>query len=812
MELCRTVSHAIPRVVRLTIFCGLFFLMLSRAGAQNPFAIGFPLHDQLGNEGNPYTWPINSVLDHYAGPFGKNDAYPNFVEAYTGELGTNLAPCTNGTVAPCGRYNSAFPNTSVFFLVNGAYHGGDSFPAGSPFTSRQSLDYRGHSGFDYPADPAISQPTSTFVYAAHEGDVYQATTDPILGSPTTYNTFYILDASGWTTWYLHTKKGSITAATPTCVVRLMNGDKCIGHVHRGDLVAQMWNTGVGTGTSNIHLHFEVRTGCNFAAIALTGCKGVDPYGWEGISGQDPAEQHNSQAVTWSEPLWDLSRWHLSRPTLQSPALVSSSGNVWSLTINGAQFDTSGTPMVTLWHKTGSYCAVCDPALVTIIRPFSSTQLTAQITVNDPALTPDLAIVKVANGAGPRSHPVSLSAQKLAGIVSSPILLYKTPAPGGGVFLGFGGFHSATDDGTVVFNSGVDANNDNVPDAFFDFTYGSGGKEQIAPAGFSQIAGSLLNSQGELAFSAVNQGGGRTTRGVYLIRPGSSVPSKVAEPGDACPSPCPVNGPTFLSITGPFAIGEQGEVVFSAQLNGPSPTPTWVLYLYSPVDGSYTKVAADGAGVGQTPVGGQFMSQNLYGSAGVLTTGDVIFSDLVTGGTSSGGLFRFSRATKTLTKIVAQGDPAPAGVTGVLGMPQGATGGNHLVFYAAVSSGNTNQVIGLVTDATAAVPATVLVAREGQPTGTEVGGEFGTSPENPPLPFAFFGQGQGAPIIRKDGTVVFSSLLVGASTDQALFFWNGRALGKLVANGDTLADGKHADGVLQFVVNNTGNVYYFATEK
>ncbi len=77
------------------------------AQAQNPTVVlGFPVHDSSGNEINPYTAPIVSVVDHYANPFGLGDNYPYTVQAYTGEEGSGVQCGLSGT--PCGRYNPNF--------------------------------------------------------------------------------------------------------------------------------------------------------------------------------------------------------------------------------------------------------------------------------------------------------------------------------------------------------------------------------------------------------------------------------------------------------------------------------------------------------------------------------------------------------------------------------------------------------------------------------------------------------------------------------------------------------------------------------
>jgi len=805
-------------ILSLAIALGALASFAHAQAQSTPFVTGFPIHDASGKEVNPYTAPIVSVVDHYANGFGLKDKRVLTVEAYTGEEGSG--PC-GPSGEPCGRYNRNFlpplnGQSILHFYVNGSYVG-----TTTDGTSREEvLNYRGHSGYDY------GYPRGTAVYAAHDGDVFMPASDPILGSPLTYNTFYMMDASGWSTWYLHTEVNSITVRTPICTIvglakgeKLPDGDTCVGHVQRDDPVAVVWDTGV----PSPHLHFEVRAACDFGASTLTGCKVVDPYGWEWV-GNDPLGVNNpTQGMSGPAPLWDLARWNLTQPQVTG-AVVAVAGNTWTITINGSNFDTTN-PVVTLWHVQNFYCFVCgdpqSPANVSV-QPGTATQFTAQVQIIDTTLnlTPDLTVVKVSNGSngpGPRSPGTTLSVPTSAPPPTSySLLLYKTPAPGGGVFLGFGGFHSATDDGQVVFNSGVDLNGDDIPDVYSDFIYSSSGLSQVAFSGFTQIFNTVMNSRGDKAFSGTNQAAGRTSAGIYLLQAGATTAIKVAQPGDTCPSPCPGLA-SFLNVAGPFAIGEAGEVVFSAQLMGKTTAYTWVLYLYSPSDGSYTKVAADGSGGDATPVGGYFTSQNFFGSAGIVpSTGDVIFSDLVTAGASAGGIFRFSRATGALSKLVVQGDPASSGVTGTLGIPLGSIGGQSLVFYASVNGGNTNQVIGLIPDITVASLRTTLVASEGESTGTVAGGKFATAPGNAPLPFAFYGENLGAPEVRKDGSVVFSSVLVGASswngspTDEGLFLWNGRTFSKIVVDGDQLSNGRSVEGVVQFILNDVGNVYYFAT--
>jgi murein DD-endopeptidase MepM/ murein hydrolase activator NlpD len=806
-------------VFGLALCCILEFGYAIHAQTQ-AFSLGFPIHDGLGNEVNPYSAPIISVVDHYADPFGAGDQNPLTVQAYTGEQGTGKC----GSSPPCGRYNPNFLSplngqSMLHFFVNGNYTG----TGADGGDSTKVLNYRGHSGIDF------GYAEATQLYAPHEGDLFIPKHDPILDCsscdpailPATFNTFYIRDASGWSTWYLHTEIGSLTTMLSNCNVRPPNGDTCVRHVKRGDPIAKVGHTGVGCGSSACaHLHFEVRAACDFGASILTGCKVTDPYGWEWID-QDPLAINNpAQGMTIQSPLWNLSTWGLTLPQVTS-ATASITANTWNITINGSNFDVL-KPVVTLWHRSNLYCFACggsqQPVAVTVTS-VTSTQITAQASITDETLNlnPGTTVVKVSNGSfgsGPRSSGTTVSLVSGSPTAYS-LLLYKTPAPGGGVYLGFGGFHSATDDGTIVFNSGVDLNGDNVPDTFEDFRYGSAGQTEVTFQGFTQVFDTLINNEGDEVFAASSQPG--IGPGIYRLPAGSSTPIKVLAPGDICPAQCPIPGSSVLAVTGPFAIGDAGQVAFSAEMPALQPTPTWILYLYSPSNGSYTKIVADGSGGSATPVGGYFTSQNFYSSVGIVaSTGDVIFGDLVTGGTSSGGLFRYSLATGTLSKLVAQGDPAPIGSSGTLGVPQGSISGKNLVFYASVNGGNTNQIVGLISDTTIPNPVASLIAYQGEATGTAAGGTFDTTGGNPHLPFAFFGEGLGAPLVRKDGAVIFSSILngatssTGAATDQGLFLWNGKTITKIVVDGDQIGNGMHVQGVLQFTVNNIGGIYYFAT--
>jgi Peptidase family M23 len=806
-------------VSRTTRWLAPVLLCFQVCAQSSPFHLGFPIHHASGGEVNPYSAPIITVVDHYANGFYATDKNPLTIQAYTGEQGswlTTSQPQCGPSGSPCGQYNFNFlpphnGESSLRFYVNGFYTG---TTLDAPY-STEVLNYRGHPGTDF------AYSLGTTVYAAHDGYLFVPKNDPINGPPTNFNTFYILDASGWSTWYLHTIPGSITATFPCPTKLLPDGDTCVGGVQRGDPVATVGHQGVCCA----HLHFEVRAACDFGSQVLSGCKVADPYGWEWIT-PDPLGTNNAtQAMTSLVPLWDLATWNVVQPQV-TKAVASTSANTWTITISGINFDGANISnnVITLWNRVGFYCFACggtgSPATVTV-QSATNTQIIAQVEITDTsiAFSPDVAVVKVAsapNGVGPRSLGQALSLTA-ATPSSFSLLLYKTPAPGGGVFLGFGGFHSATDGGQVVFNSGVDINGDNVPDLYPDFLSNASGISEVAFAGFSTISNTVIDNSGDLSFAGITKPG--SAAAVYFVPVGSSTPTTIAKAGDLCPAPCPVSGsPFFLGVSGPFAISESGEVVFSAELQGTQPTPTWILYIYSPSTQAFTKIAADGLGGDLTPLGGHFSSQNLFGSVGINpTSGDVVFSDLVTGGASAGAIFRFSRSSGTLSKLIAQGDLAPPGITGTIGVPIGSLGGQNLVFYSSVTGGASAQVIGVIPNIGAASPQVILVAYQGEATGTVAGGTFDAA-GYPDLPFATYGEGPGAPAVRKDGSVVFASALLGASsstgasTDQGLFLWNGATITKVVVDNDQLSNGYTLHGVLQFSIDNIGDIWYFATSE
>jgi murein DD-endopeptidase MepM/ murein hydrolase activator NlpD len=782
--------------------------------------IGFPISGQ-----NPYTAPIITVLDHSTDYF--YDKNQGQVAAYTGEQGvrTSSMPCGPSGLPPCGYYNLNFvPNdttSTLQFIVNGNYTG---VSADAP-DQYKVLNYRGHSGYDY------GYGAGTVIVAAQSGTLYVPANDPV-NDPggndpwCTFHSFYIDHGNGWTTWYLHAARllvgVSPHGACTNGIASNIRYDEPIAHVSQGQSVAVVGNFANGVaGGVGYHLHFEVRRGCDLSSGAVKQCMVVDPYGWEWVRG-DPIANNvcapnplNQQicATAQSAPLWDLNFMGVQQPVVTNVAVVPSSGG-FSATITGQNF-ASGA-LVTLWSAQGRY--FFPPALVPTSA--TNTQLVVQLP-NPPVQDPTMFVLKVRNPGGPRSVGVPLT---LSGESSVPLILNGQPAPGGGDFAGFAGFWSLTERGDGVFNAGVDTNGDGTPDYFADFEFSGG--EIIKPSipGFGNISSVVthirINNNGDLAFGDVNGVYGASPAGIYIAKSDNSPPITVVQWGQACPSPCPVSGsPSIYQLYGPLAFDDAENVAFATSLFDPQKNVTYCcfLFLYSGASGTITKVAADGPGGDLTPVGGTFTSGTLDPPITQITSdGDVIFLAQVTGGTSQGGIFRYSR-TQGLSKIVVQGDAAPVPGGGTLGFPlfgkTGSVSGRQLVFHAPVVSGSSRQLIGMIKDVSQSpIVKVYTVAYEGESTGTSVSGIFSA---NGGLPFGGYGQNTAPPCTRRDGAVVFHSLLVGAHTasgvptGEGIFLWNSNGFQKIVVDGDSMGSGASIQGVFASDINSTGEVLYSA---
>lgn len=185
----------------------------------------FPLPNQT-----PATTKINSVVDHQLGRWYVNDQ--KVVSAW-GEVGESIY----GDWEEC--YAKSDGGT---FNANGNYTG-----AGHP----SNLCYDGHPGLDLRAG------TGTNILAMCDGTVRWPSSDPVNGTPSSFNTIYVDCGDGWTTWILHAS-WRVAAGTT---------------VHVGDVVARV---GEAVAPNQPHLHVEIRR------YGIP----VDPYGWRGVTG-DP---------------------------------------------------------------------------------------------------------------------------------------------------------------------------------------------------------------------------------------------------------------------------------------------------------------------------------------------------------------------------------------------------------------------------------------------------------------------------------------------------------------------------------------------
>ena len=801
-------------------WCG----VCTTATAQN-FAIGFPVAGQ-----NPYAAPIFTVLDHSADAF--YDSNWKSVLAYTGELGRDRCGADKQI---CGYYNAAYSTVNpVQFIANGNYvtDGVDGVSV---------LNYRGHSGYDY------AYGIGTVVVAAADGDLYVPASDSVNNPAGTadpycdFHTFYIRHRSGWTTWYLHT--AAITVGTfsssphaqqcsdiYTAPSKLVSAgiygtsDTFVAHITKGEAIATVGNWAYGYfGGVGYHLHFEVRRGCDVSTGTAKGCLVVDPYGWEWDRGDTIGQVHCLDngpvcAAPQTAPLWDLSDWGIQQPVVMSAVLTGSPGS-YTATISGQNFSTSPPAQITLWDQNNQYLA---PTPNSVITSLTSNQIVAQLSISTPT---DYAL-KVENPSGPRSVAVQLGipapSSSSPTATSVPLILDGQPAPGGGSIVSFGGFESFNNRSEAIVSVGIDTNNDGVADTFSDLLYAGGNLSTIAVSQFTKISDSsvhlLRNNNGDLTFADLSSG--EPVAGIWVLPSGSTAPTEIIGSGQYCPSPspCPLSGQQIITrLWGPLAFDDSGDVAFESSLLNvqTNATSCCFLFVYYASGHSIVKAVADGD---PSPIGGTFD----FVEDGPVTTftanGDVIFDSQISGGSSSGGIFRFSQ-TQGVSKLVAQGDNAPSTIGGTSGYPEfghiGGVSGGQLVFDAPVTGGVANQFIGVIKDVTVSPPTVTLVAYQGGQTQTPAGGTFSYQYNSSSLPFGHYGIEM--PQIRADGQVVFYSNLsgavasTGASTAEGIFIWNGASFQKIVVDGDQVSSGQTVTGVSSTAINDHGEVLYFAAK-
>lgn len=259
-------------------------------------ALMFPLRDDNGRRGDPYTWPVTAAFDHQMPlaafcPDVNSMGGVTAVVSFTGETGDNadgregdgnpgvpgvrLRPRTNSRICPAGPPLQGYPNASGtgFFSgadgINGTPDDAINYTGGQ--TGFFTLGYDGHPGYDYSAS---FEP----VYAAADGRVIIVERCKV----------EIEHAGGYSTVYEHLD--DVHVAVYQTVVS-------------GQLIA---TSGDCDTEGAPHLHFGVK---------LTRADGttfeVDPYGWVG-NGRDPYEdrpiydQNFFVTGTWGVPnvrLW-----------------------------------------------------------------------------------------------------------------------------------------------------------------------------------------------------------------------------------------------------------------------------------------------------------------------------------------------------------------------------------------------------------------------------------------------------------------------------------------------------------------------------
>jgi hypothetical protein len=262
----------------------------------------------------------------------------------------------------------------------------------------------------------------------------------------------------------------------------------------------------------------------------------------------------------------------------------------------------------------------------------------------------------------------------------------------------------------------------------------------------------LNEAGDLIFSAEVEGG-NAPRGLFFFSKGAI--TKAVAAGD----PTPIGG-TFES----FEVGrpwgaKSGAAAFNAAVTGGS-APRGV-FLFS--KGTVTKVIAEGE---PAPPGGKFGGVGAERPS-VNDAGVVAFKTHVNGGPVTAAIFLFSRGT--LTKIVAEGDPAPIG--GKVGRQYGRpiiNAAGDVAFAASLVGGPASNAIFLASKG----KLTSLV-RVGDPAPGTGGARFQTFKDVS---------------LGDRGDVSFRAYLEGGPTVEGFFLASRAGIVKLAASGDVMPDG------------------------
>ncbi len=376
----------------------------------------------------------------------------------------------------------------------------------------------------------------------------------------------------------------------------------------------------------------------------------------------------------------------------------------------------------------------------------------------------------------------------------PIVLLGQSAPGfpSGVFASLASNLMVNNSGDVTFSAEVDTNGDGLGDVVGSFQLSNGEIRRITVPGFSGVTVIRTNNVGDLEFFNTSGGAGSTP--IYLYRRSSGSVIKIADIGQSTPV-----GGTFLNIYG-GPLNDNGDVAFRASVLFGNTAVNYI-FLYKFATKTIIKVVRLGVGGDVTPVGGTFDSSAL---PQVLTSrGDVIFVANVNGGTSRGGLFRFSGAPP-IKRVVVQGDPTPLGGTFIAAgwAVLSPSGDGPLGFQGYITGGTSSHGFFLKRDINLENPGPsdfITVAYAGQPTGILAGETF-------------IDLSRDYLSVTRSGSVAFYAVFRRESIDyQGIFFWSNKKFTKIAVAGECTLSGGAYGGVSGPVLNDLGNLAFFVPQ-
>ncbi len=771
-------SSASPKLARnaplvVSGLLGLYLGLCPAAMAQPLQSLSFPVDGDTA-----YTAPITSVLDHEGTEFYSSGDLA--VRAYSGELGKAFAGFTCGPSGqPCGFYNPSFED----FQVNGNYLG----YSGDGSDAKKVLTYRGHPGYDYPysGGTAVLAPANGYLYIPATDTINSVSTDPWCK----FHTAYINHGGGLTTWYLHLQAITLAGSPlPHSCPGSLTSDEPMGLVQRGSEFATVGDFCSGCSVGD-HLHFEVRL-CDTlpgGRVDTSTCRAIDPYGWEWPGG-DPLASHGEGAVLSLEPLWEGAH----RPIVEEVTLSPIAGGV-TATVLGSGFTTGA--VVNLWDRLGNFIDKDGNTFT----PHSLTTTTIDVDLTIGLRDPTDFVLKVESQNGARSRGVVLPETGVSESIG--IALIGSPSPDGGTFQSFQSIYDVKNSGDLFF-FGITTIGPNT------FVH-SAGEVRVAEApNGDDVSVILVNNSGDYAYRTEDQGFGFP---VYFLPSGESEATQIVDTGDPVPG---MSGYEFDLPIGPIALGEEGTVAFTTGVINPDDPFEPVLshiFVHRKTTGSLLDIVRDGE---LSPTGGTFDIDSPT-RTGLTDDGSVVFLSNIVGGPAPYGYFLADSSSGSISKIVEIGDPAPLPAGGThSSLLWGAVAGESIVFKSQIDGGAAQEAIFLTPDLRTPEQR-LVVAYQGQETGTDVGGRF-SLPGDPSVdnhPFRF----GDTPKLRRDGKVLFYAELDGAllpdsstPTNEGLFLWDGQEFERVVAQGEILANGDTIEqlnpgGV--FVSSDSGLIFY-----